>query len=91
MVVDDVEDLDVGAARELPVGGVGLPAFVGLVGFEADQGCLGAFLRLWGDEPAAGQDPPDRRHRGGGAVTAVEVRGDRGGAGVESLVVQLFA
>jgi hypothetical protein len=37
VVVDDVEDLHAAAVGELPVGEVGLPAFVGLIGFEPDQ------------------------------------------------------
>ena len=91
VVVDDVEDLDGGAVGEVPVGGVGLPALVGLVGFEADQRRLRAFLRLGGDEPAAGQDPPDRRGGGCGAVAPVQVRGDGRGAGIQPVVEQLFA
>ena len=46
MVVDDVQDLHVGAVSETPVSDVELPAFVGLVGFEADIGALGALVRL---------------------------------------------
>ena len=63
VVIEMVEDLDVGAVGEGPVGGVELPAFVGLVGFEADVGALGPLVRLGGDEPAAGEHPPDRRRR----------------------------
>ncbi len=60
----------VGAVGELPVGGVGLPAFVGLLGFEPVPGRPGSLLRLRGDEAAAGQDPPDRRDRRAGLVTS---------------------
>jgi len=35
VVVEQVEDLHAGAVGELPMGGVGLPAFVGLVGGKA--------------------------------------------------------
>ena len=38
VVVEDVEDLHRGAVGEVPVGGVGLPAFVGLLGFEPVPG-----------------------------------------------------
>jgi hypothetical protein len=34
VVVEEVEDLHAGAVGEVPVGGVGLPAFVGLFGLE---------------------------------------------------------
>jgi hypothetical protein len=63
VVVEDVEDLHLGAVGELPVGDVGLPAFVGLVGGEPSPGRAGPFLWLRRHEPAANQDPPDRRHR----------------------------
>lgn len=61
MVIDDVEDFDVGAVSQGPVCGVCLPAFVGEVRFETDVGGVGSFLWFGVDEPAAGQDPPDRR------------------------------
>jgi hypothetical protein len=38
VVVEDVEDLDLCPVGEVPVGDVGLPAFVGLGGFEAFPG-----------------------------------------------------
>ena len=41
VVVEEVEDLDVGAVSEAPVGEVGLPGLVGLGGFEADVGATG--------------------------------------------------
>jgi hypothetical protein len=50
VVVHDVEDLDVGAVGQLPVGDVEVPAFVGLLGDEADIAAFGAFVRLRGDE-----------------------------------------
>jgi hypothetical protein len=43
-----VEDLDVAAIGEGPVGDVGLPALVGLGGFEADVAALGSLVRLRG-------------------------------------------
>lgn len=46
VVVEGVEDVDVGAVGELPVGGIGLPAFVGLVGLRPDVGALGPLARL---------------------------------------------
>ena len=46
MVVEPVEDFDLGAVGQGPVGEVGLPAFVGLVGGEAVVGAFGAFAWL---------------------------------------------
>ena len=53
MVIEDVEDLDVGAAGELPMGDVELPALVGLLGLEADVAAFGAFVRLGVTKPRA--------------------------------------
>ena len=64
MVVFDVEDLDLGAVGQLPVGDVGLPAFVWLLGREPLPRRSGSLVRLRGDEPAALQDPPDGGGRG---------------------------
>ena len=50
VVVDPAEDFDVGAAGEAPVGEVGLPAFVGLFGGEADVGRFGPFVGAGLDE-----------------------------------------
>ncbi len=47
VVVEPAEDFDVGAVGEPPVGEVGLPAFVGLFGGEADVGRFGPFLWCW--------------------------------------------
>jgi hypothetical protein len=62
VVVDDVEDLDVVAVGEGPVGDVHLPALVGEFGFEADVGAAGPFVGLGGDEPAGVENSPDRGH-----------------------------
>jgi hypothetical protein len=35
VVVEQVEDLDLGGIGEVPVGDVGLPEFIGLLGAEA--------------------------------------------------------
>ena len=53
VVVDEVEDLYVGAVGQPPVGEFGLPAFVGLLGGEADVGRFGALLRVGVISPAA--------------------------------------
>jgi hypothetical protein len=73
MVVEDVQDLHLGAVGQPPMGDVGLPAFVGLIGAKHLPRRAGPFLRLRGDKAAAGQDPPDRRdrrHRINAAVAA---------------------
>ena len=59
MVIEPVQDLHVQAVGQGPVGDVGLPAFVGLLGREAQVAGLGPLVRLRGDEPASGQDPPE--------------------------------
>jgi hypothetical protein len=48
VVVERVEDLHRCAVGEPPAGGVGLPAFVGLFGFEPVPGRPGSLLRLGG-------------------------------------------
>jgi hypothetical protein len=91
VVVELVEDLDVGAVGEGPVGGVDLPAFIGLVGLEAHEGALGPLVGLGGDEAPPDQHPPNGRHRGGSAVAALEVRSDRLGAAVVAGLVEFLS
>ncbi len=57
MVVDDVEDFDVGAACEGPVGGLFLPAFAREIAL--GRVSLRVVFELLGDEFGTGQDPPD--------------------------------
>ena len=93
VVVDDVEDLDVGVVGQLAVGDVGLPALVGLGGLESSPRGAGSFLGLCGDESAAAQDPPNSRHGrsfGDGRI-GVQMGGDGFGAGVEPLSVEGLA
>ena len=85
VVVDDVEDLDVGAVGEWPMGDIQLPAFVGLLGLEADVAALGTFVRLGGDEASNGQNPPDRGHRRAFTTALLEVNCDRRRAGLMSV------
>jgi len=68
VIIDEVQDLDMGAVNEPPVSEVGLPAFVGLIGGEADVGGLGSFLRGGGDQPGRGEMAVDRADRDGDAV-----------------------
>jgi hypothetical protein len=61
VVVDDVEDLDEGPVGDADMGHVGLPAFVGEIGDEADIGAARPFVWLGSDEPSSVEDAPDRR------------------------------
>ena len=66
-----------GSARRLPVGGVRLPELVGQFSLKADERRSRPLVRLWGDQPVAGEDAPDGRHRGRGAELRTEVVGNR--------------
>ena len=59
MVVEEGQDLDVGAACQPVVGEVGLPHLVGQVGLKPDVGGLGALGRLGGDQSCPCQVPAD--------------------------------
>ena len=91
VVVDLVEDLDVGAVGQRPVGGVELPAFVGLLGLEADERALRSLVGLGSDEPALGQDPPDRADRRAVPVSSLEMKRDGRRAGLVAGLVEVFA
>jgi hypothetical protein len=91
VVIEPVQDLHVQAVGQGPVGDVALPAFVGLLGGEADVAGLGALVRLRADEPAGAQDPPDRRHRGCASVPGAQVRGDGRSAGFVPVFVEVLA
>ncbi len=92
MVVEDVEDLDLGVVGEAVVGDVELPAFVRGVRAEALVAGFRAFVRLRGDEYAGREDPPGRRDRwhGVGPVAVFEVGGDGRGAGLVPAPVELL-
>ena len=93
MVVDHVQDLDLGPVGELPMGEVGLPPFVGHGGLEPDERAPRSLLRLRSDEAPPAEDPPDRGHRWdhGLRVALAQVVRDRVGTGIQSLVRQLLA
>jgi len=91
VVVDPAEDFGVGAAGDAPVGEVGLPAFVGLFGGEADVGGLGAFLRLGVDQAGGVQVAADRGDGDGEPVVVLQVPGDGVGSGVEAFAGELSA
>lgn len=91
VVVDEAEDLGVGAVGEVPVGEVGLPGFVGEGRFEADIGGAGTFLRLGFDESCGAEMSPDRGGRDGDVVVVGQVPGDGVGAGIEASFEELGA
>ena len=93
MIIDHVQDLDLGAAGEPPVGDISLPALVRHLGTEPDEGAPGSLLGLRGDEPPARQDPPDRRDRRDHilAVTPAQVDRDRVGSGIHAEIGELLA
>src|SRR6266508_2513886 len=60
-------------------------------GISAQNRTYELFGRFWGDEPAAGQGPPDRRDGRTGAVSALQVRRDRVRPGVQPPLGQVLA
>ena len=92
MVVNEVQDLDLAAIGQMPLGGVRLPAFVGQAGPEADEGGARPLVRLRGDQAATTEDSPDggarRRCR---RQTPGEVVGDGLGPGVVTRSAELLA
>lgn len=91
VVVEEGEDLDVGAIGETPVGHVGLPGLVRLVGLEADVAALRSLLRLLGDDAGGAEPSPDRRGRHLHVVVVLEVPRDGVGTRVQALGEQLLA
>lgn len=53
VIVDHVQDLDLGVIDQVPVRDVGLPSLVRLIGLEPDERGPGSFVRLGGHEAAA--------------------------------------
>jgi hypothetical protein len=91
VVVEPVQNFDVGALGQPPVGEVGLPAFIGLFGGKADEGGLGSALGCGGDEAGGGQLAADARRRHHQPVVELQVPGDGVGTVVESFAGQLPA
>ncbi len=82
MVVEPVQDLDLGPVGQAPVGEVGLPQLVGRGGLEPDPGAARALTRLGDDEPCRVEDAPDGRGRRDGETLAPQVPADRDRTGV---------
>ena len=82
VVVEEVQDLGVGAVGKGPVGEVGLPGFVGLVRFEAAQRGAGPFVRFRYHGACSAQDAVDRCRGRDGDAFALKVGGDGLGTGV---------
>jgi hypothetical protein len=91
VVVEPGQDFGVGRVGEPPVGEVGLPAFVGLVGSQTDVGGLGTFRRCWGDQSGCGEVAADRGDRHLQLVVMFQMPGDGVGSGVEARGAQLVA
>jgi hypothetical protein len=89
VVVDQVENLDVGGVGQLPVGRVGLPHLVGQLGLEANPRGLGTLVRLGRDQAVGLEDPPDGRPRGRGSEAQAKVVGDGLRSGVMTGTGQL--
>jgi hypothetical protein len=77
-------------AGEPVVGEVGLPAFVGLFGGEANIGRLRPFARRRGDQPLGGQVPGDGGPRDGDVVSVLQVPGDGVGPGIQAPLGEAF-
>ena len=91
VVIEPVDDFNVGAISEPPVGEIRLPTLVGLVGFEANVGGFGAFPGFRDDQPGAFQDTTDRgaRRRGRGLLEESVSDGLR--TCIETISAQLVA
>jgi hypothetical protein len=90
VVIDRVQDLDVGAVEERQMGGVGLPALVRHLSLEPHEGAPRTLLGLRDDEAPAREDSPDRRGSRRTTVAPPEVDRDRMGSGIEPLVGELL-
>ena len=73
------------------MGEVGLPAFVGLVGFEPPVGALRPLLRFGCDQPGCHQDPTDRGGRRHWEMLLFKVPADRLRPVIEALTGELAA
>jgi hypothetical protein len=91
VVIEDVEDLHLGAVGEVPKGDVGLPELVGEVSLEADEGGAWPLVGLGRNQALAGEDAPDGGDSGDFGDQGDQVMGDGLGAGVMAVVDQAMA
>src|SRR3981081_3936373 len=89
MVIEQVQDLDVTAVGQQPVGGVGLPELVGQLGLKAYPRWLGALVWLRLDQALGLEDAPDGRPGGRPSQAEAEVVGDGLGTGVKAGLAEL--
>jgi hypothetical protein len=86
VVIDDVQDLDVGPVGQRPVGDVGLPPLVRHLRLEPHERAPRPLVRLWGDEASSGKHPPDRGNGRSPSMPPVQVDSDRVRPGVKPLI-----
>jgi hypothetical protein len=97
VVIDNVQDRDLVAVGQLPMGDVGLPAFVGLLGAKRAPAGPGPLLRLRSDKATSGtrsaKSSTPRHHSPTTASRepACQVSGDGLCAHIQTLLGQLLA
>jgi len=91
VIVDEVDDLDVGAVRQVPVGHIALPALVGKFRGEANPTGAGPLLGLGRDEPATHQHAVNGGERRGGRTGLFEVILNGASARVDVFIIQALA
>ena len=85
VIIEPVQDLDIGPVRQAPVDEVRLPHLVRLRHLKPRVGGPWALSGLRGDQPDPVQDPPDRGGRRRSETFPLEVPTDRFGASVKSV------
>src|SRR5665213_894087 len=63
VIIDEVDDLDVPVALELPVRHIGLPTLIGQIRLKTDEGVTWSLLRLGCDKTTTGEYPVNCRQR----------------------------
>jgi hypothetical protein len=91
VVVDEAQDLGVGAVAEAVVGEVGLPALIRELGCEAHIGGLGPFGGLGSDQTPSGQVAGDAGPGHHQPVALAQMPADRVRSRVEALARQVLA
>ena len=91
VIVDHVQDLDLGPVGEAPMGDVGLPPLVRHRSLEPDEGAPGSFLGLRVTNPRREGSARSSRPKAVAARDAAQVDSDRVGTGIDAEVGQLLA